>query len=138
LITLVIKHLPLPNSNTTPRFLIPINLFSGHFMLRYFNLLPCIVSPRNPFVRGRISTVDLLVLIFADQLVFILKLYFLYFFTKQPLLIRRSTVLTHWAFTFSKGSPVSQDQIANGVTLWARSEWLALISQTSRGLLSNL
>ncbi len=40
---------------------------------------------------GRISTVDLLVLTSSDQLLFVLKLYF---FTKQPILMRRSTVLS--------------------------------------------
>jgi hypothetical protein len=40
---------------------------------------------------GRISTVDLLVLTSLDQVLFILKLYFS-FFTKQPILMRRSTV----------------------------------------------
>jgi hypothetical protein len=51
-----------------------------------------LISPANPNRRGRVSTVDLLVLTSSDQLLLILKMYFS-FFTKQPILIRRSTVL---------------------------------------------
>ncbi len=43
--------------------------------------------------RGRISSVDLLVLTSLDQLLFILKLC-ISIFTKQPILMRRSTVLS--------------------------------------------
>ncbi len=48
---------------------------------------------RNPLWRERISTVDLHVLTISDQLVFILKPYFS-FYTKQPISMRRSTVLS--------------------------------------------
>jgi hypothetical protein len=47
---------------------------------------------REALLRGRISTVDLLVLASLDQLLIKLKLYFS-FFTKQPMLMRRPTVL---------------------------------------------
>ncbi len=49
--------------------------------------------PGKTFWRGRTSTVDLLVLTSLDQLLFVLKKYFPQF-TKQPILIRRSTVLS--------------------------------------------
>ncbi len=48
--------------------------------------------PWNPYWRGRLSTVDLLVLTSLDQLIFILKILFT-FITKQLTLLRRSTVL---------------------------------------------
>jgi hypothetical protein len=47
----------------------------------------------KPYRRGRISTDDLLVVTRSDQQLFIAKLYFT-FFTKQPILMRRSTVLS--------------------------------------------
>jgi hypothetical protein len=49
------------------------------------------VRPGNPYRRGRISTLELLVQASLDHLLFILKLYI---FTKQPILMRRSTVLS--------------------------------------------
>jgi len=64
---------------------------------------PCIVaSPEagNPYRRGKIRTVDLLVLSSFDQLLLILKTLF-FFLTNQALLSRRSTVLSlhlHWGF----------------------------------------
>jgi hypothetical protein len=48
---------------------------------------------RESLLKGRICTVDLLVLISSDQLLSILKLYFL-LFTKQPILVRWSIVLS--------------------------------------------
>ncbi len=42
---------------------------------------------------GRISTVDLLVLTSLDQLLFILKIFFFTFFTKQATSMRKPTVL---------------------------------------------
>ena len=48
---------------------------------------------KESLVKGRISTVDLLVLNSSDQLFFLLKLKFS-FYTKQPTLMRRSTVLS--------------------------------------------
>ncbi len=50
-------------------------------------------QPGKPYWRRRISTVDLLVLTSLDQLLFILKILFT-FFTKQPTLMGRSTVLS--------------------------------------------
>ncbi len=47
---------------------------------------------REDLLKGRINTVDLLVLTSLDQLLFLLKLYFSIF--KQPILMRRSTVLS--------------------------------------------
>ncbi len=47
----------------------------------------------NMFVRGRLSTVDLLVLTVLDQLLFILKM-LVTFLTKQATLMRRSTMLS--------------------------------------------
>jgi hypothetical protein len=54
------------------------------------------LKPGNPYgvERLRISTVDLLVLTYSDQLLFILKM-LLAIVTKQASLIRRSTVLSH-------------------------------------------
>jgi len=46
----------------------------------------------NPYRRGRISTVDLLILAISDQLLLILK-NILFFNTKQAIIMRRSTVL---------------------------------------------
>ncbi len=46
----------------------------------------------NSYKRGRLSTVDLLVLTSVDQLVFILNTIF-NFVTKQAILTRRSSVL---------------------------------------------
>jgi hypothetical protein len=51
------------------------------------------VAPRNPYRRGQLSTVDLLVLTSLDQLLLILKT-LLTFFTKQASLRRRSTLLS--------------------------------------------
>jgi hypothetical protein len=56
---------------------------------------------RNPYWREKIGTVDLLILINSDMLLFILKNFF--FSTKQPILMRRSTVPS---LPFSKGSLV--------------------------------
>jgi hypothetical protein len=50
------------------------------------------VKAGNPNRRERISTIDLLVPTSSDQLLFKLRLY--EFFPKQPILIRRSTVLS--------------------------------------------
>jgi len=49
--------------------------------------------PGNPCWRGMLRTVDLLVPTSKDQLLFILKILFT-FFTKQAMLMRRSTVLS--------------------------------------------
>jgi hypothetical protein len=51
---------------------------------------PCLLT-RNPYRKGIISTVDLLVLTSSEHLLSILKLY-LSLFTNQPSLMRRSTV----------------------------------------------
>ncbi len=48
----------------------------------------------NPYWSGRLSTVDLLVLTSLDQLILLLKILFIFFFTKQATLMRRSTVLS--------------------------------------------
>ncbi len=53
-------------------------------------MLPRVV---NPYWRKRMCTVDLLVRNSSDQLLFMPKLYF-YSVTKQPILMRRSTVLS--------------------------------------------
>ncbi len=47
----------------------------------------------NPYWRGRLSTVDLLVLTSLDRVLFILKILF-NFLKKQATLTRRSTVLS--------------------------------------------
>ncbi len=52
-----------------------------------------LVETGNPYRRGQISTVDLLVLTSFDKLLYILKILFSYF-TKQVTPIRRSTVLS--------------------------------------------
>jgi len=49
-------------------------------------------KPRNPYKRGRLSTVDLLAPPGLDQLLLNYK-HFFYLFTKQVTLVRRSTVL---------------------------------------------
>ncbi len=59
---------------------------------------PCPMCAGRPFKGrltkgGRLSTVDLLVLASLEQLIFILK-YCLPVFTKQAMLIRRSTVMS--------------------------------------------
>ncbi len=41
----------------------------------------------NPYLRGRIGTIDLLVLASLDQMLLTLKLFIL-FYTKQPILMR--------------------------------------------------
>jgi hypothetical protein len=51
-----------------------------------------ILMPGNPYLRERLSTLDLLVVTSLDNLLLILKTFF-YFFTKQATLLRRSTVL---------------------------------------------
>ncbi len=51
------------------------------------------VCPRNPYGRGRLGTVDLLVQTSIDPLLLILKILFT-FFTKQATLMRRSIVLS--------------------------------------------
>ncbi len=51
------------------------------------------VKSRNPYWGGRISTMDLLVLITSDQLAFTEKM--VSFLHKQAMLRRRSTVLSH-------------------------------------------
>jgi hypothetical protein len=48
---------------------------------------------RESLLKERISKVDLLALTNSDQLFLILKLYF-FFFAKQPILMRRSTILS--------------------------------------------
>ncbi len=54
-------------------------------------ILAC-YSPWNPYWKGRLSTIDLLVLTSFDQLLVLLKILFTYL-TKQLTLMRRSTVL---------------------------------------------
>ncbi len=51
------------------------------------------VRAGNPYCRGRLSTVDLLVLTGSNHLDLEMKMYFT-FFTKQATLTRRSTVLS--------------------------------------------
>jgi hypothetical protein len=63
----------------------------------------------NPSWRGRNSTCNLLALISSDQLLFTLKLYF-FFFAKQPILMRRSTVLI---LPFHQGFPGWSHNIFN-------------------------
>ncbi len=46
------------------------------------------VPPRNPYIKGRLSTVDLLVLTNLDQVLFRID-----FFTKQATFLRKSFVL---------------------------------------------
>jgi hypothetical protein len=55
--------------------------------------LGLLVEPGKSYRRGRLSTVDLLVLTSLDRLLFILKI-LLNSFTKQATLMRRSTVLS--------------------------------------------
>jgi hypothetical protein len=50
------------------------------------------VPSGKPYGRGRLSTIDLLVQNSLDQLIFVLEILF-NFVTKQPVLMRRSTVL---------------------------------------------
>ncbi len=50
------------------------------------------VKPGKSCLRGRLSTLDLLVLSSLDQLIFMLKIH--KFFVKQASLMRRSTVLS--------------------------------------------
>ncbi len=57
------------------------------FCFTFTNAIPWWVCPRNPYWKGRISTVDLLILSTFDHLN-------LTFFIKQPILIRRSTILS--------------------------------------------
>jgi hypothetical protein len=52
-----------------------------------------IEQPGNPYWRGRLSTVDLLVLTSLNNMVLIMKILFT-FVTKQAILERRSTVLS--------------------------------------------
>jgi len=53
---------------------------------------------------GRLSTVELLVLTSLVQVIFMLKILFI-FFTNQATLVRRSSQL-YWAFPFSKAFPL--------------------------------
>jgi hypothetical protein len=64
---------------------------------------------RNPSWRGRNSTCNLLALISSDQLLFHTELYF-FFFAKQPILMRRSTVLN---LPFQQGFPGWSHNIFN-------------------------
>ncbi len=50
-------------------------------------------NPRNPYFRGGLSTVDLLVLTSLDHLAFYIE-NIIYLFIKQAALMRRSTVLS--------------------------------------------
>jgi uncharacterized protein YjbI with pentapeptide repeats len=59
-----------------------------------------IIQSREALLKGRLSTVDLLVLTSLDRLPLILQTFFI-FFTKEATLMRRSTVLS---FPFSKAS----------------------------------
>ncbi len=58
-----------------------------------FFLVSPIFKARNSYCRGRLSTVDLLVLTSSDQLTFMLKILFTCA-AKQATLMRRSTVLS--------------------------------------------
>ncbi len=64
------------------------------------------MKPGNPYWRGRISTVDLLILICSDQLQWVLNLYSS-LFAKQAPWTRRSTVLS---IPFQWGFPVQTIQ----------------------------
>jgi hypothetical protein len=64
--------------------------------------------PGKPYLRGRISTVDLLVLISSDGLILKLKILF-NLVTKQGILMRRSTVLS---LALQLGYPCFQDTIS--------------------------
>ncbi len=57
-------------------------------------ILQLMFYKRESNLRGRLSTVDLLVPTRGDQLLFIIKILFTTF-TKQAALMRRSTVLSH-------------------------------------------
>ena len=57
-------------------------------------LLAWLVIPGKPYWRGRLSTVDLLILTSLDQLIFILKV-FIGILKKQVTLMRRSNVQSH-------------------------------------------
>jgi hypothetical protein len=59
-----------------------------------------IPTARNPYRRGRHSTVDLLVPTSSEQVLFSTRIYF--FFTKRTILTRRSTVLD---LPFQQGVP---------------------------------
>jgi hypothetical protein len=61
------------------------------FALRYLWLMES-VQARKPYRKGRLSTVELLVLSSLDQLLFIMKA-LLTFLTKQSMSMRGSTVL---------------------------------------------
>jgi hypothetical protein len=74
---------------------------------------------RKSYWRERISTVDLLVLNSSDQLLFKLKLNFS-FFTKQPFLMRRSTVPS---LCFCKGSLLEKYPWLLGCGLFPRLSW---------------
>ena len=63
-------------------------------ILNFFTAASAFFTAGNAYWKERISTVDLLVLTSSDQLLFILKQYYSFFFTKQPILKRRSTVLS--------------------------------------------
>jgi hypothetical protein len=66
-----------------------VEAFLKEFFLFYDTTY--VEKPGNPYHRGRISTVDLLAQVSSDQHLFILKT--ILFFTKQPILTRRSSVL---------------------------------------------
>ena len=63
-----------------------------NFKCRYDLHFP-LISPAKSYKRERLSTVDLLLLISLDQILFILKILFT-LFKKQATLIRRPTVLS--------------------------------------------
>ncbi len=63
--------------------------------------------PGKPYWRGRLSTVDLLVLTGLDQLLLIVKILFT-FFTNQATLMRRSTVLSFSLRLVFPASPLTR------------------------------
>jgi hypothetical protein len=75
-----------------PLFSCRLFVHSLRFLLYYLTCQDGYLKPGNTIWRGRLSTVDLLVLTSLDELLFILKI-LLTFVTKHATLMRRSTVL---------------------------------------------
>ncbi len=69
-----------------------------------FSVVPSII-PGNPYWRGRLSTVDLLVLTSLDQPLLKMLTLFTYKQNKQPLSVGQP----YWAFPFSKSSLIIHD-----------------------------
>ncbi len=85
------------------RFQILFHNFRHRFQVKFKKDFIGWNIPRNPYWRGRLSTVGLLELTSLQQLILIHKKYYLLFVSEQARLMRRSTVLSfprQWVWTY--------------------------------------